>query len=208
MHEAHALFPGQRPNGEIVIFTRRHWIQILGSIFAVLFLVAAYLAAIFIILQVAPIDFTSGIARLVLVTVSGVLLLMAWLYLYIRFIDYYLDIWILTSERIVQIKQRSLFNRQITELDLSTIEDVQSKTKGMLATFLGYGTIFVQTAGTTELLEFNYIPKPFEAEKQILDRQAAVEERTKQEIGAAAQAGQPISDLQMRRLGRELPDIK
>jgi len=207
MHEPNALFPGQRGDEEILIFTRRHWIQFLSAFVAVVLLVAAYVAAVFIIVQVSPIDFTRGIARLVLVTVSGILVLMAWLYLYVRFIDYYLDVWILTSERIVQIKQRSLFNRQITELDLSTVQDVQSKVKGVISTFLGYGTIFVQTAGTTELLEFKYIPKPYEVEKHIIDRQTALEERTKQEISGAVANGQPITSRQMQRLGRELPDI-
>ncbi|MFO0704698.1 MAG: PH domain-containing protein [Candidatus Andersenbacteria bacterium] len=207
MHEPTALFPGQRSDEQVLIFTRRHWIQILASTVFVVLMVAAYLAALFVILRVAPIDFTRGIPRLVLVTVSGIVLLMAWLFMYVKFIDYYLDIWILTNERIVQIKQRSLFNRQITELDLSTVQDVQSRVKGILATFLGYGTIFVQTAGTTELLEFRYIPKPYEVEKHIIDRQTELEERTKREISGAVRTGQPITDQQIQRLGQRLPDI-
>jgi len=208
MHEPNALFPGQRTDEEILIFTRRHWIQFVASLAAVLLMVAAYLTAIFIIIRVAPFELTEGTPRLVLVTVSGVVLLLSWLFLYIKFIDYYLDIWILTSERIVQIKQRSLFNRQITELDLSTVQDVQSKVQGLIATFLGYGTIFVQTAGTTELLEFRYIPKPYEVEKHIIDRQTALEERTRREISGAVRQGEVPSARAMERIKDQLPDLE
>ncbi|MFH0830810.1 MAG: PH domain-containing protein [Parcubacteria group bacterium] len=201
------MFPGQRSDEEIIIFTRRHWIQFLASFLFVILIVAAYIGAAYLVVRYAPFDFSRGSARLVLVAVSGILLLMAWLFLYVKFIDYYLDVWILTSERIVQIKQRSLFNRQITELDLSSIQDVQSKVKGILATFLGYGTIFVQTAGTTELLQFDYIPRPYEAEKHILDIQVSLEERTKAEISGQIATGEPVTDRQMERLGRKLPDL-
>jgi hypothetical protein len=217
MHGSTQLFPGQRADEEIVIFTRRHWIQLAIAILSVVALVAAYFAALIVIFAISDLRFR-GVGGLVVSTITGVVLLMAWLFLYIKFIDYYLDVWILTSERIVQIKQRSLFNRQITELDLSTVQDVQSKVKGVVSTFLGYGTIFVQTAGTTELFEFKYIPKPLEAEKKILDYQAGLEERTKREIGeyaamakenpqAASTAPVALGNRHMRELKRRFPDI-
>jgi len=207
MLDRNNLYPGQRSDEKILVFTRRHWIQFFTSMLAVLTLVAAYIAAAIVIVRVTPLDFTDGIPRLVLITVTGIVLLLAWLFLYVKFIDYYLDVWILSNERIVQIKQRSLFNRQITELDLSTVQDVQSKVKGIFGTFLGYGTIFVQTAGTTELLEFRYMPDPYLVEKKIIDRQTALEERTKKEISGAISRGEQPSDRAVERLGNQLPDI-
>src|SRR3989344_3370861 len=112
MHEPNAIFPGQHPDEPIVIFTRRHWIQFVAALAFVILIVAAYVGALFAIGQIAPLDLGRGTARLVLIAVSGIFLMMAWLFLYVRFIDFYLDVWILTGERIVQIKQRSLFNRQ------------------------------------------------------------------------------------------------
>jgi hypothetical protein len=217
MHANSQLFPGQHEGEEIVIFTRRHWIQLVVAIFSVVALVAAYFAALIIIFAISDLQLR-GTGGLVISTLTAIVLLMAWLFLYIKFIDYYLDVWILTSERIVQIKQRSLFNRQITELDLSAVQDVQSKVKGVVSTFLGYGTIFVQTAGTTELFEFKYIPHPLNVEKKILNYQAGLEERTKREIGEYAavskQNPQPpsakppeLGNRHMRELKRRFPDI-
>lgn len=183
-------FQGQRKGEKIIVFTRRHWIFMFGSFLFVFFMVLAYFIALGVIFGSTELQF-SGPLRLVIITVSGIVLLLAWLFLYIRFIDYYLDVWILTDERIVQIKQSSLFNRQTAGFDLATVQDVAAKQQGMLGTFLNYGTIFVQTAATTELFEFRYIPKPFKLKKQVLDAQDQLERATKKELGALVTKGGP-----------------
>jgi hypothetical protein len=208
MH-AKPIFPGQRPDEQILLFMRRHWIVFVSSFVFVALIVAAYFGALIVIVRFTPVDI-NGASQLVMTTITGIGLLMGWLFLLIRFVDYYLDVWILSSERIVQIKQRSLFNRQIAEFDLSSVQDVQAKQRGVLGTFLNYGTIFVQTAGTTELFEFNYIPDPFRVEKTILDMQAKLELRAKQEIGEMVDQGghaEPSGDA-MRELRRRFPDLE
>jgi len=153
-----------------------------GAFLFVFFMMAAYFAAIFILLNVTPLDF-SGPARYVIASVSGIVLMMGWLFLYIRWIDYYLDVWILTDERIVQFKQNSLFNRQTAGFDLATIQDVASRQQGVVGTFFNYGTIFVQTAATTELFKFTYIPKPFDIKRLVLNAQDKLEYEAKTELG-------------------------
>ncbi len=207
MHEAGSIFPGQRPDEKIIIFTRRHWVVLFNSLMATLALVGAYFVALFVVIRFAGLSW-EGVVGDILTAVTGIAMLISWLYLYIKFVDYYLDVWILTTERIVEIKQRSLFNRQVAELDLSTVQDVSSKVRGIFGTFLNYGTIFVQTAGTTELFQFNKLPRPYDAEKKILDIQAGLEERTKQEIGAAISQGTPLTDKQQQAMRRDIPDLE
>jgi hypothetical protein len=134
-------------------------------------------------------------------------LLMAWLYLYVRFVDYFLDVWILTDERIVQIKQRSLFNREIAEFDLVTVQDVSSQVRGVFGTFLNYGTIFAQTAAARDLFEFKYIPNPSRVEQLILDLQEGARAKAKEEIGQAARSGQAFTPVEGQEFRRDVPGL-
>lgn len=61
--------------------------------------------------------------------------------------DYYLDVWILTDKRLIDVEQRGLFHRKVSSLDLRNIQDIKIETKGLIATFLKFGDIHVQTAG-------------------------------------------------------------
>lgn len=207
MHQTGEYFPGQHANEQIIVFTRRHWIVMLNSILLVAISVGIYAGLVALLVIFLKLDLSS-IAGTVITIVSGIVLLMAWLLLYVKFVDYYLDVWILTEERIVQIKQRSLFNREIAEFDLSTVQDVSSQTRGVIGTFLNYGKIFVQTAGARDLFEFRYIPDSNKVEQQILNLQEKLEAKTKAEIGASVRAGEPLNDRQMEQLNRDLPDVQ
>lgn len=91
------------------------------------------------------------------------------LFYFSEFVDYYLDSWIVTNDRIVNIEQQGLFARTISELDLYKIQDVTSEIKGMIPTFLNYGTVSVQTAGEKERFIFEEISDPHEVRKGVIN---------------------------------------
>jgi hypothetical protein len=82
---------------------------------------------------------------------------------------YYLNIQIITNERIVDITQRSLIHHTTSELHLSRIEDVTAEVSGVFGTLLDYGHVYVQTAGETERFIFHQVPNPQALVKLILD---------------------------------------
>ena len=84
------------------------------------------------------------------------------------FIDYYLDAYIITNQRIIDVHQNGLFNRVISGQNLSRVQDVTSKKKGILQTFFDYGDVFIQTAGESPNFEFYTIAKPNEVAQEIL----------------------------------------
>jgi uncharacterized membrane protein YdbT with pleckstrin-like domain len=86
--------------------------------------------------------------------------LFVWLFFFFSFIDYYLDVWIITSERIIAIEQKGFFSRTIAEQRLYRIQDVTSDLKGILPTILNYGQVHVQTAGEVERFVFSQVPDP------------------------------------------------
>lgn len=77
-----------------------------------------------------------------------VFLTILWVMFFIEWTNFMLDTWILTNERLVDVEQLSLFSRQVSTLSLDRIQDITIREIGFLDTFLGIGTVFIQTAGT------------------------------------------------------------
>ncbi|OGF25236.1 hypothetical protein A2331_06005 [Candidatus Falkowbacteria bacterium RIFOXYB2_FULL_34_18] len=86
--------------------------------------------------------------------------LFTWLFFFFSFIDYYLDVWIITDKRIIDIQQRGFFSRIISELKIFRIQDVTSEIQGAIPTLLKYGEVFIQTAGTDQRFKFHEVPDP------------------------------------------------
>ncbi len=91
-------------------------------------------------------------------------LLLLWVMFFIEWTDYYLDIWIITDRRIIDIEQRGFFNREVTSFSYDYIQDITVETRGLIPTLLKFGTLHVQTAGQ---------------HREILIRSAAYPERVR-----------------------------
>lgn len=102
-----------------------------------------------------------------------------WLGLFISWIDYYLDIWIVTDQRIVNIEQIGLFRREVSELEHGKIQDVTSEVKGIIPTLFKFGDIYVQTAGEKERFVFKQIVDPVRVRNIIMQlrKQATFQEK-------------------------------
>ena len=94
--------------------------------------------------------------------------LFIWLFFFHAFVDYYLDIWIVTDRRIVNIEQKGLFAREVSEQKLFRIQDVTSELKGIIPTFLNFGTVYIQTAAEEPRFVFKQIPDPGRVAQTII----------------------------------------
>ena len=88
---------------------------------------------------------------------------------YTAFLNYYLDVWVVTDERILDINQEGVFSRSVSELELHRIQDVHAEIKGVFATLFNFGLIEVQTAGTKEKFVFDHLPNPQAVARHILE---------------------------------------
>ena len=88
-------------------------------------------------------------------------------FLFLMWMDYYLDMWIITNSRIIDVEQKGLFNRHIAEIPLQHVQDVTIEVKGVIETFLKFGTIRIQTAGEREF-KIDYVPHLYEAKDIII----------------------------------------
>jgi len=100
--------------------------------------------------------------------VACIYVMSVWLFAFLEFTDYYLDIWIVTSERILATEQKGLFNRVASELHLAAVQDVTSELRGMVGTFLDFGDVQVQTAGEKERFQFDNVDHPEKVKETII----------------------------------------
>ncbi len=164
----HPLFPGQQENEEIYMLLRPHWFIFFQKFLAWLLFAAILPATDWAINTYAPILNTDSYVDYVNL-IKSVYLMFLMLGLFILWIMYYLNMQIITNERIVDITQKSLLHHTISELHLDNIEDVTAEVKGIFGTFLNYGNVYVQTAAETERFIFDHVPNPARVEKMILD---------------------------------------
>ncbi len=154
-------------NEKVLMVIHRHWIVIFWK-----FLIAFVLAIIPLI--AAPVLLSNqsfNISDTAIPYIEFFLIVYLMIILLVSFIlwsDYYLDIWIITSERIVDINQKGLFNREVSEFMLDKVQDVSVEVPNMLATMMKYGNLRIQTAGD-RTFEIEEIPNLYEAKNLIMD---------------------------------------
>ncbi len=160
-------FIAQKSYEKIVYFLRRDTIVYLKQLILFIFLLAIPVGLYFFFQNTFPSLFQNTVIFPLLMLLASVYYLTVWLVAFTAFIDYYLDFWIVTNDRIINVEQR-LFSRTISELDLFKIQDVTGQSKGFLETMFDYGNVYVQTAGATGRFNFEEVPGPREVASKII----------------------------------------
>lgn len=162
-------------NEHIISISRRHWWILAEKSIAILFLALVplftYIVWGFTALQIPALTEKNILTiNSFLLFGSAIFYLFLWLYFAILFIDYYLDLWIITTMRILDIEQKGLFNREVTECYISKIEDMTVEIKGILPTFLNYGDLYLKTASEKGELIFRQISDPNRIKNIVLEQ--------------------------------------
>lgn len=164
----------QQAGEEIVMHLRRHWFIFLKILLflAVLALIPAILYYIISNNIPALIASEIGSALLLILFLSYYLVLL--ISVFTAWTETYLDVWTITTVRIINREQNGLFNRVVSELDLKRIQDVTAEQKGFFPTIFYYGEVYIQSAGVKERFVFEQIPQPYKIAKLIqqLDERA------------------------------------
>lgn len=161
-------FPGQYADEQIILVKRRHWIVLLGFAFTIGILCFVPIFVYFFVPMVITIPNTEIFKNLFSFISSLYYLFLSFLIFYAA-IDYYLDIWIITNQRIVSVEQRGLFRRIVVEVRYSQIQDITSVVSGLIATYLQYGNIRIQTAAERERMILRQVTHPVETRRIISD---------------------------------------
>lgn len=128
-------FEGQRANEEIVFVFRRH---ILTSIRGFFFLIIMAVVGFF------PRLLWVGNQMMVFVWMGFVIVgLLGMGYSYLL---WYFSFYIVTNQRLRQVRQKGLFKKTVVDLNLEDIQSASFGVPGFFGSVLDYGTILVQTA--------------------------------------------------------------
>jgi len=158
------------PDERIIFKLRKHW-----------FVLLRFKAGVFVMGILPPIIFgflasTKILPDFLLAPAVATFIVTFWLIvatmaLAAVWTDYFLDVWIVTDKRIVNINQIGFFNREITTTRMERIQDATTKQRGLLETLLNFGSIRIQTASedaSDTLIEG--IPHPTDVRRAIMDR--------------------------------------
>lgn len=97
--------------------------------------------------------------QLFLINCFGIVAILS--YIWFSFLNWYFNVGIVTSRRVIDIDFDSVLYKEVTSARLDKIEDMTVKTGGYLESLFDYGTIFIQTAATSESnVEFTNAPHP------------------------------------------------
>lgn len=152
----------------VEMLIRKHPIFLLWDVILFAILAAVPIGVVMVIQTVSP-DLLVGPISMPIVAVLGSIYYLAiWLFFFSMVIDYYLDIWVVTNDRLIAVQQQGLFARTISEMDLWLVQDVTSEVKGISATIFGYGILSLETAGKEERFRFGNAADPSHVRQKIL----------------------------------------
>ena len=160
--------PNQRPDEKLISVLRRHWFALLtiAGAFFLLTIIPLFLGIYF--WDIFSVWSRQPFLGPILVVTISIYFLSIWLFAFLEFTDYYLDMWVITSERVINIEQEGLFKRTTSELDLASVQDATAETRGFLQTTFSYGNVFVQTAGEKSRFHFKNIPHPERVQEIVM----------------------------------------
>ncbi|MFA5270083.1 MAG: PH domain-containing protein [Patescibacteria group bacterium] len=139
-------FFGQRADEEVILILQRHWF-VLAWPFLKGILFIAFALIMPAIGKVGFYIFNSGVIAFVYIV-----WLIFWVsYLAYEYINWYRDRFIITNQRIVNIDQRSMFSRRVSELEFDRVQDIAHEVRGVFAAALNFGDVIIQSAGSKDM---------------------------------------------------------
>ncbi len=158
-------FTGQEAGEKVILLLRRHPFYIILKLllFAAFIFIPIFLGLIF-----SPFLVANGLFALALFLIS-IWCLILWQVFFYSLTMYSLDVWIITDRRIIDSTQNGFFNRTISELHITRIQDISVHIDGPVQTFFRFGDLQIQTAGTEEKFKFIQIPNPEEVKNEIMN---------------------------------------
>jgi uncharacterized membrane protein YdbT with pleckstrin-like domain len=153
----------------IEMLLRRHPIFLFWDFLLFVILAAAPIVVAFVLQSVVATILTGPVSMPIVAVLGSIYYLAIWLFFFSTILDYYLDIWVVTNDRVIAVEQQGLFSRTISEMDLWLIQDVTSEVNGVGATIFSYGTLSVQSAAEKARFHFENVHNPNGIRQRILD---------------------------------------
>lgn len=155
----------QNKNEEIYILIRSHWIVNIGwvanAIFYSILPVILYLFIPFFV-SLLQIDFRFSDIPMRFWFIS-ILVYYSFIFTYVfmHFIDWYYDIFIVTNERIIDLEFSPLLGYKIVEANLINIQDIKEESREFWGLIFNFGNIKAKTSSDQGFLMLNRVPNVY-----------------------------------------------
>lgn len=157
------------PNEEIRFIAHKHWFVLARRVvFLDLLILAPLLLPVFYYAALNKVLTIPGNLLTLFMLLSALWLLALWIVFFITWTDYYLDVLVLTNQRLMHATQRGLFSREVSTLQVTKIQDITIDIRGIIPTLLTFGDIHIQTAGEEKEFMVKNIGEPYKVKNEIL----------------------------------------
>ena len=174
-------FRGQEHGEPILALLRRHWFNVLIQFVPIIFLAAVLFAGLFYLPDIFNLS-NNQVFQDFFYFLESLLAMFVCVLSFLVWVDFYLDTWIVTDRRIINIEQKGLFSRVNSELALYKIQDVTTDVTGFFPTLFNYGDVFVQTAAEKERFVFRKVPNPYKVKDLLMKLQKEKEHEKTQKF--------------------------
>jgi uncharacterized membrane protein YdbT with pleckstrin-like domain len=151
-------FEHQGKNETVILFLRQHLITLVPT------------TALAVIMALAPTILFPLIFKLfsasIHIPVGYIIVGILFWYLatfgifFSRLLYWFFNIFIVTNERIIDIDFINLLYKDVSETQISRVQDISYNSKGIFAALFNYGDVMIQTAGELPNFAFELVPKP------------------------------------------------
>ncbi|MDQ5950403.1 MAG: hypothetical protein QG585_345 [Patescibacteria group bacterium] len=155
-----------QPGENILYEVRKHWFHLFvwGLVLCLMAVVPLILGGILTVMIFGSLtEQAVSVAGLFYTLWLGLL----WIIFFVEWTDYRLDVWVITNQRIIDIDQRGLFNRDVATVRFESVVDIKAHVGGLIGTFLHFGTIEIQTAGAVKEFTMRSVYYPEKAKDVI-----------------------------------------
>lgn len=163
-------FPGKRDGEEVLEVVKKHTIVFIKIIMA-FFLIVLLPLIVFLLFWFTAYPLSNYYDRGIVVGIfSCIFILYGLLFTCIRWLNEEFDVFIITTDRLIDVTQISFLKRSVASTPLEQIQDTTGLVSGFIPTILKYGDLTVQTAaGNASELFIDRIPDPESISRKILD---------------------------------------
>ena len=163
-HPPGIFFVDKEPEEELILLLRAHIITNVPWALA---------AAVLFVLPIIFLPLLSGLGMLT--TLGGGMIVSATLfwfaglftYVFINFLYWYFNVYIVTDERVIDVDWYSIIFRKGSSAPMAKIQDVSATQGGVIAGIFDFGNVEIQTAGEERNFEFTAVPHPQLVAKKI-----------------------------------------
>lgn len=153
---------------KIIYEVRKHWLVFFTEIFMlVLFALLPILILSFLDQSKLSAFFVNEHFLSFVIFAYSAWLLVLWVAGFIFWTDYFLDVWIITNKKVLDVEQHGFFRREVSILHLDKIQDITFEVDGFIQTLMNYGDVLVQTAGSRGEYRIQGVPNPGNVQSKL-----------------------------------------